>query len=63
MKTIEVEWKITPVFGLTEIDLQDLGCKTLTEWYKLDKEEQKERVKEQLRVYDLSIIEFHITNF
>ena len=42
---IEVEWK-SIASGLTQIDIEDLGCKSKKEWDNLSKEEQKKRINE-----------------
>ena len=49
---IEVEWKVTPQSGITEIHLSDLGCKNKKEWNALDKAEQEKRLNKALWEYD-----------
>ena len=58
MKTITVEWKTSPVSGLTELTLSDVGCSSKTAWNKLSKEEQKQRISNALLETDISTITF-----
>ena len=43
--TIEVEWKGV-AYGMTQIDIVELGCKNEKEWNKLSRYEQKKRINE-----------------
>lgn len=46
--TIEVTWRVKPQSGITEIDLEDLGCETKKEFNALDKKEQEKRINKHL---------------
>jgi hypothetical protein len=63
MKTIEVEWYVTPKSGLTQVTLDDLDCKSIEEWNLLSVEEQKKSLEIILPEYDLSTVQFHVTSF
>ena len=48
MKVIEVEWKVKPQTGLTEIMFADLGVKNKREWDKLERDDQENRINAYL---------------
>ena len=49
---IEVTWEVKPKSGITNITLEDLGCKTKKEWDGLDKLAQEKRINAALVEYD-----------
>jgi hypothetical protein len=63
MKIIEVEWTVTPKSGITNIDLNELGCKSIEEWDSLSIEEKYKRIENAIPEHDLSMIKFHCTYF
>jgi hypothetical protein len=60
---IEVTWVCTPKSGITEIELSDLDCKSVEEWYALTKEEQDKRLAKQIEERDLSSVKFTPTEW
>lgn len=53
---IEVTWVVKPASGITNISLDDLGCKTLKEWNGLSKKAQEKRINDALVEIDGSTL-------
>ena len=60
---IEVSWKTSPASGITNIDLDDLGCKNKKEWGQLPTKEQEKRLSDALMVYDGGELVFNPTEW